>query len=252
MDPNIPDYLYGFTVFASSVLLLSVLCLIWFGVMRVPASDRERIVTASILSVTLLAWFAIAEFLGQRNVYWPGNTPTIPTIQFGLLVPLAIGLFLLLRAPSIARLVDAVPLSWLVGVQYYRALGIIFLLLWWGGFLPWQFALPAGIGDIATGILALVVAAMLVNKVRNAESAAYAWCLFGIADLVVATATGALTTPGRIHLVSLDAPNVLVTSYPLVMIPTFAVPVSIILHTMCLWKLKRLQTNALATQTAGV
>jgi hypothetical protein len=94
---------------------------------------------------------------------------------------------------------------------------------------------------IATGVLALVVAGMLTSRVSGAYSAAYAWCLFGITDLVVAISTGVLTSPGRTHFLSLDAPNMLVTAYPLVMIPTFAVPLSIILHGLCLWKLRRVR-----------
>ncbi len=56
---------------------------------------------------------------------------------------------------------------------------------------------------------------------------------------MVAIALGALTLPGRTLIVASDALNFLVTAYPLVMISTFAVPLSIILHVMCLWKLRR-------------
>jgi len=35
-----------------------------------------------------------------------------------------------------ADLIDAIPLSWLVGVQFYRSLGIMFLILWADGHLP--------------------------------------------------------------------------------------------------------------------
>ena len=129
----------------------------------------------------------------------------------------------------------------MVGVQFYRVLGGGFVVLWSAGHLPWQFALPAGIGDIATGILAVVVAGMLARSASRAHGAARAGCLFGIADLIVAVSMGALTSPGLTHLVALDAPNMLISAYPLVMIPTFAVPLSIILHGVCLWKLHRLR-----------
>jgi hypothetical protein len=84
----------------------------------------------------------------------------IPTIQFGLLIPIAIGLYGLIKIPRFARLVEAVPLWALEGVQHYRTFGAAFLVLWWDGKLSWQFALPAGIGDIVTGVLAPVVAYM--------------------------------------------------------------------------------------------
>ena len=199
--------------------------------------------TTSILSVGLLGWFALATYLGRQNVYWVLNNPTFPTIPFGILVPSIIGLVLLTRSARIARLLDALPLSWLVGVQFYRVLGGVFVVLWSAGHLPWQFALPAGIGDIAAGILAVVVAGMLARNASAAPGGAYAWCLFGIADLIVAVSMGALTSPGRTHFVALDAPNMLISAYPLVMIPTFAVPLSIILHGVCLWKLHRLRSE---------
>src|SRR5215831_6141231 len=105
--------------------------------------------------------------------------------------------------------------------------------------LPWQFALPAGIGDVATGIVAVIVAALLARNVIGAHRATYAWCLFGIADLVVAVTMGAMTSPGRAHLLAFETPNLLVTSYPLVMVPTFAVPLALMLHGLVLWRLRR-------------
>src|SRR6185312_3662325 len=68
---------------------------------------------------------------------------------------------------------------------------------------------------------------------------AYGWCLFGIADLVVAVTMGALTSPGRAHLLAFDAPNLLISSYPLVMVPTFAVPLALMLHGLVFWRLRR-------------
>lgn len=242
MELNIPDYLFSFNAATRAMQLALVLGLIWFGAARMPVRIGERITTAGLLSLALLSWFAIAEVLGRQNIYWSVNNPAMPIVQFAILIPIAVGLFLLIRSSRVARLIDAMPMSWLVGIQFYRAFGLIFLILWWDGFLPWQFALPAGIGDVATGVLALVVAVMLVRRVPSAHSAAYAWCLFGIADLIIAVSTGALTSPGRTHILSLDAPNLLATAYPLVMIPTFAVPLSIILHGLCLWKLHRLRS----------
>jgi hypothetical protein len=163
----------------------------------------------------------------------------VPTVLFGLLIPLAVAAIALWRSESIARLVSAIPLHWLVAAQVYRVAGGIFLVLWADGRLPWQFALPAGIGDVTTGIVAVVVAALLARNVIGAHRATYAWCLFGIADLVVAVTMGAMTSPGRAHLLAFEAPNLLVTSYPLVMVPTFAVPLALMLHGLVLWRLRR-------------
>lgn len=238
MDMQIPDYLFPFETVIAAILLLSALGLIWLGASRI-SSASKRIATGAALSALLLGWFAVAQYLGQANAYWAVTNRVVPTVQFGILIPIAIGLYGLIRIPRFAGLVEAIPLWTLVGVQFYRALGVVFLVLWSEGRLPWQFALPAGIGDVATGVAAVAVALMLAAGSAGAERAAYVWCWFGIADLVVAVTTGALTSPGVGNLLSQDSPNLLVTAYPLVMIPTFAVPLSVMLHGVCLWRLRR-------------
>ena len=240
MDLTIPEYLATIDPFLRALPVGLVLMLIWIGSFRIPGGADGRFALAGILTGGLLGWLALAEYIGARNIYWTPNTPNVPLIAFGILVPIALGLRLLLRSAGVARLVDALPLSWLVGVQFYRALGVVFLMLWADGYLPWQFAWPAGIGDVMTGVLALYVAWMLAKGAPGGRAGARAWCLFGIADLVVAVTMGALTSPGLLNVISTDEPNMLVTAYPLVMIPTFAVPLSIMLHGLCLWKLRRM------------
>src|SRR5258706_608030 len=66
-----------------------------------------------------------------------------------------LALFVLTRSKAVASLLDAPPASWLVGIQVYRILGGMFLVYWIHGTIPGAFALPAGIGDVATGLLAL-------------------------------------------------------------------------------------------------
>ena len=58
-----------------------------------------------------------------------------------------------------------------------------------------------------------------------------------------------MTSPGRAHLLAFDAPNLLISSYPLVMVPTFAVPLALMLHGLVLWRLRRgaTATGRLAT-----
>jgi hypothetical protein len=209
------------------------------GATRVQASAQSRYATASALSVALIVWLAIAQYLGSANTYFATTETAVPTVLFGLLIPLiaaAMGLWL---SGSIASLVSAIPLPWIVAAQVYRIGGGIFLVLWADGRLPWQFALPAGIGDVTTGCFAVVVATMLARKALDARRAAYTWCLFGIADLVVAITMGAMTSPGRPHLFAFEAPNLLISSYPLVMVPTFAVPLALMLHGLVLWRLRR-------------
>jgi hypothetical protein len=241
MTPQIPEYLLSFESIVRPLVTIIALGLIWLGATRMPESAKSRYTTAGVLSVVLIGWEAVAQYLGAANTYLATveNPPAVPTILFGLLIPLALAAIGLWQSASVARLVSAIPLHWLVAAQVYRIGGGIFLLLWADGRLPWQFALPAGIGDVTTGIFAVVVAARLAQNAIGARRATYAWCLFGITDLIVAIAMGAMTSPGQAHLLAFDAPNLLVTAYPLVMVPTFAVPLALMLHGLVLWRLRR-------------
>jgi hypothetical protein len=239
MTPQVPGYVVELESVLRPLVVAIALGLIWIGAARMEAPARRRYATAGALSAALIAWVAIAQYLGAANVYFVTSAAAVPTVLLGLLIPLALAASTLRLSGSVASLVSAIPLPWLVAAQIYRIGGGIFLALWAGGRLPWQFALPAGIGDVITGAMAVVVAVLLARNAAGARRAAYAWSLFGIADLVVAVSMGGMTSPGRIHLLALDAPNLLISAYPLVMVPTFAVPLALMLHGLVLWRLGR-------------
>ena len=241
MTPQVPQYVLSLESILRPFVMIIALGLIWSGAARMPASAKSRYTTATVLSAVFIGWEVVAQYLGAANTYLATieNPPAVPTILFGLLAPLAVAAIALWRSDSAARLVSAIPLHWLVAAQVYRVAGGIFLVLWAGGRLPLQFALPAGIGDVTTGIVAVVLAARLAQDAIGAHRATYVWSLFGIADLVVAIAMGAMTSPGQAHLLAREAPNLLVTAYPLVMVPTFAVPLALMLHGLVLLRLRR-------------
>jgi hypothetical protein len=117
-----------------------------------------------------------------------------------------------------------------VSLEVYRVLGFIFLVLYASGRMPGEFAWPAGIGDALVGLLASLVAVAYARRWRGSEGFLRAWNLFGFADLAVALTTGFLTSPTPLQMLALHKPNHLITAFPLVMIPVFMVPLSILLH----------------------
>jgi hypothetical protein len=245
VTPQIPGYLLSFESTVRPVITIIALSLIWLGAARMPASAKSRYATAGVLSAVLIGWLAVAQYLGEAAT----TGTTLPIVLSGLLLPPTVAAIGLWQSENIARLVAAIPLHWLVAAQVYRVAGGIVLVLWADGRMPWQFALPAGIGDITTGIVAVIVAAQLARNAIGAHRATYAWCLFGIADIVVATIMGAMTSPAAAHLLALEAPNVLIASYPLVMHPFYGVPLALMLHGLVLWRLRRgaAATGRLAT-----
>ena len=240
MKHLIPSYLTpNILTVALTVVAVAVLGL-HRALRRAGLPARDRRVAFWSVSVLLAAWFLAALALSWSGFY---ETPRfrIPAVPFGLMIPIASGIALFWRWPLFRRAIEAVPQSWLVGIQFFRVEGLIFLILYAGGKLPGAFALPAGIGDVAVGILAPLVALNYMAGARRASSWLWVWNLLGIADLVSAVTTGFLTSPSPLQLLALDHPNELISSFPLAMVPVFLVPLSVLLHLASLEKLRRLE-----------
>jgi len=190
------------------------------------------------VSALLVAWFFAALWLTWSGFY-QGSPTRIPTIPFGLFIPIAAGIVLFWRWSLLRRIVESIPQEWIVGVQVYRVLGLTFLVLYAAGQLPGEFAWPAGVGDILVGLLAPMAAVAYARRSRGSEGLLRAWNLLGLADLAVAVTTGFLTSPSPVQLLALDHPNQLVSAFPLAMIPVFLVPLSVLLHLASLHKLRQ-------------
>ncbi len=247
---TIPAYLPYYVLGGSVAIIATLLFGLNVALKRAgwPEIDRKAAVRGS--AFVLLGWFAITVVLAWFEVY-RGAADRLPAIQYGIVLPILIGGLLIWRSQTVSRLIEAVPQQWIVGVQFYRALGVIFLVLYASGKAPGLFAWPAGLGDIAVGLLAPVVAWIYSRNPEANGGAVRTWNLFGIADLIVAIATGFLTSPSALQIFAFDNPNELVSAFPLVLIPVFLVPLSILLHLASLTKLRRTVSRAKSALERG-
>lgn len=194
------------------------------------------------MALLLIAWLGAALLLAPA----PGSALTrgafyiSPLIPLFAIVPPAIVLLVLWLAPSARRVLAAASLPLLVGVQLYRVIGAIFLVLLAQGQVPSSFALPAGWGDIVVGLTAPVVAIALARGVRGGPALAVAWNVAGLLDLVVAVGMGTgLLAPLLAPELGRAAPAAAMGVFPLILVPAFAVPVSILLHILALGILRK-------------
>ena len=215
--------------------------LVWIGVRRAlyvlgyPPAARTRPLLLS--GVLLGGWLALAYWLGARGFFLGSPAEAVPKVAFGLLAPIAVALAIL-AVSKLARAVVAVtPLHLLIAVQTYRIEGAVFLAMFAYGRMPGEFALPAGWGDLLIGASAPFVAWLYRRDAIRWRGLALLWNIGGVLDLVVAVGMGVLTAPGRFQQFALGAPNSLITTFPLVLIPTFLVPLSLLLHGLSLWRL---------------
>jgi hypothetical protein len=161
-----------------------------------------------------------------------------------LIPPILIGAWLIWRSEAMGRIIDAIPQPWLIGIQLYRALGVIFLILYADGKLPGLFALPAGVGDMLVGLTAPLVGLAYAKAPLKTAGLVRIWNGLGILDLTVAVMTGFLTAPSLFQAVDVQPTSDLITVLPMVLIPVYLVPLSIVLHLASLAKLHRTATQA--------
>jgi hypothetical protein len=112
--------------------------------------------------------------------------------------------------------------------------GVAFLIYLALGHLPALFALPAGLGDIATS-LATPLAVRRLAQGTGRRSALW-FNAFGLTDLVTAMTLGALTAFGLVHVTPTSAA---ILQLPLALIPTVGVPLLFALHIRSVMTLAR-------------
>jgi hypothetical protein len=223
------------------IIHATILIGLWLALSRTDFSSAIRVVVWLVIAIPFTLWLAVIWRLAINGTFRPilGST-RVPPLPIAIFAPVVVGLVLLMRSKRIAAVLDAAPPSWLVGVQVYRIFGGIFLISWARGSIPGVFALPAGIGDVLVGVLALPIALYVSTGTSRGHSAGIGWNLLGLTDFAIAIAMGAMSSPGRLQVLSVGQPNVQMGTYPIVMIPAFTVPSSIILHVLSLWQLRRL------------
>ncbi len=188
-----------------------------------------RKVTASLIA----AWFIAALTASAFHLF--RTDPTRPPLALGLgaLLPIIAFSLWFARSESFRRFTLALNPRTLTIVQSWRTGGFVFLVLYAYGILPGLFAWPAGLGDFAIGATASLAALKLTNP--NRRSSFILWQALGVLDLVTAVtlgATASLIDPQGI-------PTTPMTVLPLSLIPTFVVPLLLILHLICIAQARR-------------
>jgi len=196
--------------------------------MTVSTIAAPRFPRAAGLAVT--AWLALALLAGGTGFLvrlpFPGPQLIFLALFAAMLVAVSV-------VPALRAWVDALPLRTLIGINALRLIGITFLVLAARGQIDPAFAARAGWGDIATAVLALILVAAGEPRTSLQRGLTHAWNAFGFLDLVVAVASAtAVTLRGT-------APGIApVLSLPLVLIPTFFVPIFLASHVIIFRRLR--------------
>ncbi len=174
------------------------------------------------------AWFAIAVPVSATGVFARPGPPIGIALAAALPPLLAVAAaFGSARFRSWARSLD---LRLLTLLQTWRIGGLGFLALASVHALPDGFAIPAGYGDITVSLTAPLVALYVIGRGAARRRIFVAWTVFGILDLVVAVTLGVLYSGTSIGLLTSGVDTDLMGSPPMVLIPVFGVPLTLVLH----------------------
>ncbi len=196
-----------------------------------PENGRANALATTLTVLT--AWFLLSVWVTLHDALGAPGQPPIG-LALALLVPLAaLGLDTRLGGPLFDGL-RRLDLASLIAVQTYRIGGVFFLVAWQAGALPGAFALPAGLGDLAVGLAAPFVAAAVAGRRRGHRALAWVWNVAGLADLVNALFQGITHTRSPLGVFAGNPSSDAVTHYPLSLIPTFFVPLAIMLHALAM------------------
>jgi hypothetical protein len=225
-----------FDLLSTAELTAASAIVVFFLSSILSTNTRQRLLIAAALA----GWFCLVLAAGATGAFSVQQGIGTAGIGLAVVIPVVVLSLLVLGNPQGRDRVARAPLTALVGVQSQRVLGISFVLLYAAKRLPAPFAPVAGWGDVAVGVLAMLLLFRLLRKPASIPSGALVlWNVLGVADLVIAVFLGATSSPGPIQLFHGEQNSAAMATLPWILIPCFLVPVFLFLHLCTLYRLRK-------------
>lgn len=198
-----------------------------------PEKERKSILTVS--GILLFGGFAFSIAVATLDLYHVHSKFFSPLVPIATVIPGIAVLYLIFFSNTTKKIVDSLPQPFLISLQLYRVLGIVFLWQMEAGKLPAMFAIPAAYGDMITGIAAPIVALIYLKKIPFSKILAILWNVFGVLDLVMSITLGVLLAfPAPFQVFPVTLTTETMTIFPMVLVPVYAVPLGFIMHVFSL------------------
>ena len=101
-----------------AVILLGL----WAALRRTKMDADAQTTTWFAVAIPLAVWL-IAIWIVAASGALQARSGALPLLPMALVLPIAVGLFALMRSASIAAAIDVASPAWLIGLQVYRVLG---------------------------------------------------------------------------------------------------------------------------------
>lgn len=229
MLTRLPDVLMASLAVAMVALLLVGIV---FGARRAGDDASEARRAASITLVAIAAWLAIATVLAMSGVLseWAARPPRWPLLPLTAFAAIAT----VIRSAAAQRVLSNIPPAWPIGAQTFRVgVELALYALHVAGRAPVQITFEGRNFDVLVGLSAPFVAWLVATR-RIGPKGAIAWNAMGLLVLANTVGTVATSTPSPLHLDWPGPPLTAVTSWPIVWLPAFLMPLAVFLHVVSL------------------
>ncbi|MBY8870736.1 hypothetical protein K7640_02625 [Micromonospora sp. PLK6-60] len=245
---GMPVHIWVVSIVAIGVVVVGVCANLYRGADAAGAGRAGALRLAAVAGAAYTGWWVLVLVLGGREVFLsrPGAVPWVVPAMLGWIV---VCLLFARRPAVVAALAHPRAAVWLTAVQVARGLaGLAFLLALAADRLPPVFAIPAGLGDLAVGVAAPLVAWRLAHDPRRRTTAVWFHRL-GLADILVTVPLGALAAPA-VKLFG-DDTTVAMGLLPLVTLALAGAPTMFALHLVALRRLRPAPASGLVPEADG-
>lgn len=206
------------SLIVAGFVMIEIFSLVFWKMSKLTKYKSIKLNISLILIFNL--WFLLALVVAYNNI-----TPLV--LPLFILVPI-ITILIAKNRPYLKEILSVTASKNLILLQLYRLVGIIFLIAHFKfGLLSLGFILAAAVGDIITGLLAIVLGFIIPVSNSKWRSMAVIFNFIGIGDLVIAPFAG----------LYFGAEGII--SYPLYIVPLFlGPPLGIVIHILSLKNLQ--------------
>jgi hypothetical protein len=195
---------------------------------------------AGMIAAAIVAtWFAAIVATGAADIFVAGPSAPPLAVFAAIAVPPLVFAIAYARSAGVRAFVLGLDLRVLTAMQAWRVIGLVFLAFYAFDMLPGIFAWPAGLGDAAVAVGAIAALGAMLRQAPGWRRGVFWLNIAGLVDFAVAIATGVLTSNSAVGIFNDGAPRIELNALPMSLIPTFAVPFWIIVHTISLLQLRQ-------------
>lgn len=224
----------GLPVYIPVVFTLTTLFTVGIFVYAIVRAGIQQ-TAAKLLVAFLFFWFVLQSILAYAGFFQ--NFEVVPprTFAFGPMpfFVLALGYLIFAR-----KFISSLPLTVLTWIHVIR-IPVELCLLWLNqnGLVPVEMTFEGRNFDILSGLSAPIIYFLAFRNGRVNRTLLIVWNLVALALLTNIVTIAILAFPSPLQMVGLKQPNIGVTYFPYVWLPSIIVPIVFFCHAASIWKL---------------